>query len=745
MSFSRPLLTALAACAFLGLPGTAGAAGWLPPVTLEPTSSAPSGTSGATTASNAAGAQAVTWNNNMSNSDGGAVCLSGEVVSRTSGGAWSASTLTGCNVILGIAESGEVVAVWVTGTKLYAASGFAGQPLGAPVLLESSAYNLWFPVVRFSPAGVPTIAWAGETVGIPDSSYQLRTITRNANGSWPATPAIVANASAYTQPRPDLAFGPSGDAVIAYNRANSTGNTIQVVYGQPPFTSWTPQGALGPLTIFSFDYGPRVRFDPQGRATVLEANMTSGAPTTALNTWTRGAGAGGVWGSTQTVPNSTGSGIVPGGDLAFDSAGNGVVAFIHGTGSAANVRVATRGAGGSGWSSGLVKLLGSDLSSAPSTPDVAFDSNDNATIAFSQGGALMIFYRAAGTSVFGPQSLPVGISGSNPVIATDSNGYLIATWTDANGRTSTSVYDPVAPVIDSLDAPTAATAGEAASFTVNGSDVWGPVTFSIDFGDGQPPAAGRLAARAGAAGARGRASATTAVQHVYAQPGTYDAVVTVTDGVGNTTSLTRAVAVAQAPGDGPAGPPPVAGLPDPKVGVSLNLATVKPVVRVREPGSKTFVALVNPRQVRMGSIVDARKGRVRITIADGTGKLHTADFYEGMFKVLQRPRARSVAALQLFGGSFRGCPKAPRPVIFSVRSKKRSVRHLWGSGSGRFRTVGRFSSATLRGTTWLTDDRCNGTVTRVKQGKVVVRDFAKRRTVVLRAPRRYLAQPRRRG
>jgi hypothetical protein len=42
------------------------------------------------------------------------------------------------------------------------------------------------------------------------------------------------------------------------------------------------------------------------------------------------------------------------------------------------------------------------------------------------------------------------------------------------------------------------------------------------------------------------------------------------------------------------------------------------------------------------------------------------------------------------------------------------------------------------------EDRCNGTLTRVTQGSVLVRDFAKRRNVVLRRGRSYLAKPRRR-
>ena len=67
-------------------------------------------------------------------------------------------------------------------------------------------------------------------------------------------------------------------------------------------------------------------------------------------------------------------------------------------------------------------------------------------------------------------------------------------------------------------------------------------------------------------------------------------------------------------------------------------------------------------------------------------------------------------------------------------------RKLWGEGKGAFRTSGKYSSATVRGTKWVVTDSCTGTLTRVKQGVVVVRDFKKRRNVTVRAGKQYLAR-----
>jgi hypothetical protein len=46
----------------------------------------------------------------------------------------------------------------------------------------------------------------------------------------------------------------------------------------------------------------------------------------------------------------------------------------------------------------------------------------------------------------------------------------------------------------------------------------------------------------------------------------------------------------------------------------------------------------------------------------------------------------------------------------------------------------------VRGTRWLTVDRCDGTLTVVRSGTVAVRDFTRDRTVLVDAGERYLAR-----
>jgi sugar lactone lactonase YvrE len=184
-------------------------------------------------------------------------------------------------------------------------------------------------------------------------------------------------------------------------------------------------------------------------------------------------------------------------------------------------------------------------------------------------------------------------------------------------------------------------------------------------------------------------------------------------------------------------------LPPPSTGQTANAEPAGGTVRVRRPGSDDFITLTEGQQIPIGSVIDVTKGRINLTTTADAKSTQTATFYAGVFKLAQTKTARPVTELQLFGSNFRrSCGPTGRRASASARSrKKKVVRQLWGSGKGRFRTKGRYSSASIRGTQWLTQDRCDGTLVRVTEGSVTVRDFAKRKNVVVRAGKSYLAQP----
>ena len=70
----------------------------------------------------------------------------------------------------------------------------------------------------------------------------------------------------------------------------------------------------------------------------------------------------------------------------------------------------------------------------------------------------------------------------------------------------------------------------------------------------------------------------------------------------------------------------------------------------------------------------------------------------------------------------------------------RTSGKLWGSGHGSFRTEGHAGSATVEGTIWLVEDRCNGTTFfRTRRGIVRVRDFILHKALPLPAGKSYVA------
>jgi hypothetical protein len=212
------------------------------------------------------------------------------------------------------------------------------------------------------------------------------------------------------------------------------------------------------------------------------------------------------------------------------------------------------------------------------------------------------------------------------------------------------------------------------------------------------------------------------------------------DNGGGSGAIVRAVALGPEPPVPPPAPTPTpTPAPTPSLGKTVTAQTVKGTVLVKAPGASGFVALTSLASVPVGSTLDTRKGTVRLSSAAGGGAVQTGDFYDGLFVVKQKAASKPVTDLVLTGGKFGSCPKAKRATAAATA---KTVRRLWGNGKGRFRTVGKHSAATVRGTVWLVEDRCDGTLTRVKSGSVSVRDLRRRRTVVVKAPRSYLARAR---
>ena len=177
-------------------------------------------------------------------------------------------------------------------------------------------------------------------------------------------------------------------------------------------------------------------------------------------------------------------------------------------------------------------------------------------------------------------------------------------------------------------------------------------------------------------------------------------------------------------------------LPPPVAGKTVNAQVIAGKVRFKLPGTSAFVALTDPQQLPIGTTFDTTAGRVTLTSASDTkGATQQAWFYEGTFTLGQTTGPQPITTLAL-AGALPDCTKGARAA---ATTRKRKSRHLWGDGKGRFRTSGRFASATVRGTRWVVSDRCDGTLIRVVRGSVTVRDRVRNKTVVVRAGGQYLA------
>jgi hypothetical protein len=162
----------------------------------------------------------------------------------------------------------------------------------------------------------------------------------------------------------------------------------------------------------------------------------------------------------------------------------------------------------------------------------------------------------------------------------------------------------------------------------------------------------------------------------------------------------------------------------PVLGRSVVASRVSGVVRVKAAGARSFALLTQPRQIAVGATIDATHGTVMlVTAAAQLGKTQSGRFSAGAFTVFQE--RSGTTDLRLVGGRPRktlcrrsraraaGLPIAAGSALSSV-----VLRLLKGQAHGHFRTVGKYSAATVRGTEWQTIDRCDGTLTVDTRGVV---------------------------
>jgi hypothetical protein len=193
----------------------------------------------------------------------------------------------------------------------------------------------------------------------------------------------------------------------------------------------------------------------------------------------------------------------------------------------------------------------------------------------------------------------------------------------------------------------------------------------------------------------------------------------------------------------------------PKAGETTLVKAISGEVFVKLPGRRLeqsggFIPLKGVASVPVGSTVDARKGELELaSAANGyspqsrRAKQQTARIKAGIFAIKQKKakkgRAKSARISTDIGllspsGAEDQCRRGPAKGI---------VRSLSMTAKGLYRTLAGASTATARNATFVTTDRCDGTLTEVGRGSVTVAFKSsknKQRSVKVKAGGAYLVK-----
>jgi hypothetical protein len=140
-----------------------------------------------------------------------------------------------------------------------------------------------------------------------------------------------------------------------------------------------------------------------------------------------------------------------------------------------------------------------------------------------------------------------------------------------------------------------------------------------------------------------------------------------------------------------------------------------------------------------GSKLDVTHGTLTLTTDTGTVTVFGKGVFAAFLLLRGTDNGKPIVELRLTAGNFNVC-KRKLAAASATKPPPKVIRQLWAKAKGHFRTRGRYASATVRGTVWLTADRCDGTLTHVNQGTVQVSDFTLKKKLLVHAGTSHLAK-----
>ncbi len=642
---------------------------------------------------------------------------------------------------IGVDGAGNAVVVWRHVTSAgapileIAFRHAADSSFGAGTTLTvASSSGVGPPRIAVNRAGDAVVVYEDQETSSKDITAHLATTTSTAADFIAARRNVADNA---TPGDPEVAINDAGDAALVYVSTASGTSTVLAAY--------RPRGGSFPSIAMGFEQVrtgtaaktlPQLAVEPDGGVVAVwheGANGAVGAEERAF----------GKWSPLSNLDNPTATGDSP--HVAFEPDGTGVAAWAADR----TLRGSLRAPGSALADFGAFQAY-TDSNESPA--DLALDSGPgNTVLAWDNSNAELRAMVRLGGSPFSPIATlsPTGHGGTQPDVEVDAHGNAAAVWVDTspvdqNPLLAIAEYDSTRPSFTGLDVPVTATTGQALTMSASATDDWATPTITWDFGDGTTGLGG-------------------SVTHTYAVAGTYSLTATATDAAGNTRALSGTVVVSD-----PAVPPS----DEPTRGVDFNASLVSgkvlvsvpknaPAGRVlaRRPVARSAAAISPPHgylpfrllgkddNIPVGSILDASKGVSSLTMAANASGTVTqiGKFSLGVFKTTQSKTSALTTANMLGGGNFKRDCTNRRVRTGSgkvIAARKRPSRRLFASVKGRFRTRGRNSTATVRGTKYLVKDSCSGTTTKVVAGVVVVRDLVKHKNHTVRKGHSFTARPR---
>ncbi len=359
-------------------------------------------------------------------------------------------------------------------------------------------------------------------------------------------------------------------------------------------------------------------------------------------------------------------------------------------------------------------------------------------------------------------TLPAGSAGTIDVTVTTPGGTSAPSANDHFTYVSTAPAPPgVAPGPPTVQSATGA--AFSGSVNPNGLATTAFFEYGIDLNDRGPGSSTVLYDQ------------TTPVQQVGSDSGNHAISAPVTELVPNAVYHVRLVATNGAGTTNgpdqtfttPASAPP----PPPVLGKAVDVTPVSGLVFIKPPPGKTvagdptaaaaqlgkgqgFVPLTEARQIPTGSQIDALQGSLKLVTATGNvGKTQNGTFGGAIFTLSQDRTGitKGLTNLALQESAFRGAPtyatckpngkgKKAADQATTASLSSRTLQLLKANAHGKFKTTGRYSSATVRGTIWTIADRCDGTLTHAIRDTVLIQDFVRHRTILLHAGNTYLAR-----